>query len=260
MKFLIFIYFLSFNLFGQIEGVKYNFECCSESLEQSSILFFSDIEKDVLNNFGVKVSHQEEISEGQKIYEKFKKENNFIDGTKLINLNKILNKILLNLPYQSSYEYKVFLVDSDELNAFTIGGLIFMTNAIYDFCESNDQIALIIAHEIAHNELNHINEKLKRIKSGQSYFGENSGVIINNISFFVTISFNQKNEVHADMFGADLLKLSQFNLCYAILIWKKMEELKGQKTPLIFSSHPYSKTRLNCLMNHIKTNYDQLCY
>jgi Zn-dependent protease with chaperone function len=60
-------------------------------------------------------------------------------------------------------------MDMDELNAFTCGGKIFVTRKLYHFCLSDSELAAIIGHEIAHNELKHINDNISRNKTANSF-------------------------------------------------------------------------------------------
>jgi len=253
---------LSFYSFSQFNDVTYDLNCSNNTLEEQTISFFSSIEKSTLSSFGSIVSIEEEINEGKHFFELVKIEYSLDENvSKNSNLNEILKSLVRNLPNGNTYNYSVHLVKSKELNAFTLGGYIYITNGMYDFCKSNNQIALIIAHEIAHNELKHINEELKRIKSLQNVFGDKTGNIISSVGKLAIISFNQPNEVYSDMYGVDLLQISNYSICEAITIWKQLNETLGnnEEIPLVFSSHPYSLTRYNCLLNHINENYQINC-
>jgi len=52
--------------------------------------------------------------------------------------------------------YHFLILDSNEINAFAApGGLVFVTREILRLCKNEDEIAAVLAHEIAHVELNH---------------------------------------------------------------------------------------------------------
>ena len=60
-------------------------------------------------------------------------------------------------------EYTVYLLDSEEVNAFTVpGGHIFVTKALLEESESEAQLAGIVAHEMAHNCTYDSLDQLKR--------------------------------------------------------------------------------------------------
>ena len=51
----------------------------------------------------------------------------------------------------SDYDYTLKIIDSPEINAFTIpGGRIFIYKGLLVFCDSPEQVAAVLAHEIAH--------------------------------------------------------------------------------------------------------------
>jgi predicted Zn-dependent protease len=58
--------------------------------------------------------------------------------------------------------YRFILLDSDEINAFaTPGGIIFVTRGMLQACENEDQLAAVLAHEIAHVQSRHGIEMIK---------------------------------------------------------------------------------------------------
>ncbi|MDR0602282.1 MAG: M48 family metalloprotease [Treponema sp.] len=76
-------------------------------------------------------------------------------------LTRYLNKICLAIVVNSKQPvlfngYHVEILDSDEINAFaTPGGHIFLTRALVECAASEDELAAVIAHEIAHIQLRH---------------------------------------------------------------------------------------------------------
>jgi predicted Zn-dependent protease len=72
-------------------------------------------------------------------------------------LNRICAVITINSPRPFLYAgYFVNILDTDEINAFaTPGGHIFLTRGLIALADSEDALAGIIAHEIAHIQLQH---------------------------------------------------------------------------------------------------------
>jgi predicted Zn-dependent protease len=72
-------------------------------------------------------------------------------------LNSICQALVINSSHQSAYKgYFVMILDSDELDAFsTPGGHIFITRKLAQAALSEDMLAAIIAHELAHIMLRH---------------------------------------------------------------------------------------------------------
>jgi predicted Zn-dependent protease len=148
---------------------------------------------------------------------------------------------------------------SDEINAFTCGGRIYITSSMLNFCTSDSELAAIIGHEIAHNELWHINESLSREKTAQSM--GSIGEMGSQIGFILTTSFNQKNEVYCDFWGIDLMKKGGYEVCDAVAVWNRMALNEGRVAidEQLFSTHPYSSTRKTCCKHHILSTYNLIC-
>jgi predicted Zn-dependent protease len=77
--------------------------------------------------------------------------------------NKVLNTLAINSPKPSAYNgYHVGILDSDEINAFsTSGGHIFVTRGLLACAASEDALASVLAHELAHVQLQHSIESIK---------------------------------------------------------------------------------------------------
>jgi len=255
------LFFSPFHLFAQSENIEYNFDCLQTDFLSSGISIFSDIEKSILQNYNSTVSVQEEISAGEEVFKEISKNSRLVNNGDKKNLDSILAKLVKTIRNPRGFNYHIYLVDSIAINAFTIGGNIYFTTEMMKFCKSNDEIAGIIGHEIAHNELGHINENLKRIKSTQSIAGESFGGWIGQLGTFMITPFNQQNEAHCDAFGVDLSFQAHFDGCSAVNLWKRMSDAYDTEKTVaqIFMSHPYSIDRKACIIEHIKRNYAKKC-
>jgi len=86
-------------------------------------------------------------------------------------LNNICAAITLNSPRPDIYNgYHVALLDSDEINGFaTPGGHIYVTRGLISAAKSEDQLAGIIAHEVAHIQLKHGINAIKNSRKTQAW-------------------------------------------------------------------------------------------
>lgn len=213
--------------------------------------------------FNIKVSDQEQVAFGDQFLKEAVKDKNFvIDSTNKINakLNTILNELLRKRVNPTGISYKVFLLDDTAtINAFTVGGKIFVTKAIISKCYNDDQLYAIIGHEIGHNEKGHIKNGIKAMKASKKFFGD-WGDLFFMAKKLLTGSFNQKNELEADYYGLDLSWKLGYDVCAAPAFWKDMARGEAHDDAFDFlRTHPYSDTRSACLANHIKTNFKLDC-
>lgn len=242
------------------EKIVYDFSCMEEDEISSFINMGSDLEKELLGAFGDPVTLEEEIECGDSTLVQKKKEGNVSQvGAHYQRVKGVLNKLTPKIKDARGFNYSIYLLESEELNAFTIGGKIFFTSAMINFCESDDEIACIIGHEIAHNELGHINDGISRLKTA-GRFGE-FVQMSSAIASLVTTSFNQKNEAHSDFIGIDLAYAAGYNGCASTALWSRMKAQESSKTGLdtFFSSHPFSSKREACTNNHVISNYKVEC-
>jgi predicted Zn-dependent protease len=156
-------------------------------------------------------------------------------------------------------EYEMHFIDDTIMNVLTLGGHILFFKGMYEFCETDSEIASIISHEISHNELGHSTLALKKQKMANNFgiFGQ----IALTMESMVTTSFNQKQETEADLFGMDIMYPTMYKNCDAINLWERMSdnERDFSLTDNFFRSHPYSANRASCVSNHLKSNYNKKC-
>jgi predicted Zn-dependent protease len=81
-------------------------------------------------------------------------------------VNKILEAIVVNSPKPEIYNgYHALILNSPEINAFaTSGGHIFVTLGLVNTASSEDALAAVLAHEVAHIQLQH---SIKAIKTSR---------------------------------------------------------------------------------------------
>ncbi|MDA9576513.1 M48 family metalloprotease [Flavobacteriaceae bacterium] len=250
----------------QRTNVTYDFSCLNSDGDagtNDAIYSFGEITRDIQSSFfeDVKISVHDEQEQGRKLLKALKKEYRFIEtGDQYQKLKSILNNLVSRLATPKGFNYKIFLLDDPTVNAVTLGGHIFFYKGMYDFCKTNSEIAAIISHEIAHNELGHSTLAIKKQKAANDWgiFGE----IFLEIENATTLSFNQKQESEADLFGMDLVYPTSFKNCDAIKLWNRMSQNESRFDVIenFFRSHPYSKNRSRCIKNHLKSNYNKYCY
>jgi predicted Zn-dependent protease len=262
---LLFILFSVANLAKaqEITNIEYDFSCMNESTIDMLIQTGNLFEDAFTEAFGSDISIAEEAAVGKHVLEEFRQEKSFIiSGVEYDLINSIKSKLEKNIIKPRGFNYTIYLVEDDKtVNAFTAGGNIFITTALVKFCNNNDEIACVIGHEIAHNELGHVKKKLSQMKASQEFWGEDIGALAAGLYRGTTESFNQKNEAHSDMLGMDIAKAAGYDICANIELWKRMAQKDSEKYDFfkLFSSHPYSETRSKCSANHIQKNYGSLC-
>ena len=220
--------------------------------------FTRNVQSSVLKDVPITIS--DEKADGDNLYIKYKKQYRFItSGNEIDKLNQIKLDLVSRLAKPRGITYEMHYIDDPLVNVLTSGGHIFFFKGMFDMCKSNSEIAAVIAHEIAHNELGHLTLALKKQRKSKDY--GLLGNIFLGIERVITVSFNQKQETEADFFGIDLVYPTDNNTCDAINLWYRMSKLEGEfnMAENLLRSHPYSKNRGYCIENHLDKNYKLRC-
>ena len=244
--------------------ITYDFSCIVTQENQDAAGagdILDDMRTDMLNSSGLTVSIQEEMDFGDQNHEELLNGATILNNEQSDKLESILNTLVRNIPEPKGFTYRIFLIESDQINAWTCGGRIYFTTAMYDFTESDNEIAGIVGHEIYHNELGHINKMLLAQKFSEQTFGPEMGGIAATIDGILRSPFGKKDEAHCDFKGADLCIRSGYQPCPIVDLWERMARDEGEQDSLseFMSSHPLSSQRRLCLKNHIATNYGEDC-
>ncbi len=148
-------------------------------------------------------------------------------SVKLINddarRQKLIQMVNLLKPYspRPQVDYQVFLVEDPEVNAFALpGGFFFVYTGLLEYAKSDDELAGVLAHEMAHNCLYHGLRQLKKAQQTQEMItwaelamilaggNTNPADIITAGSLVlqgVMNGYSQEYEFQADALGTDIL-------------------------------------------------------
>lgn len=155
-------------------------------------------------------------------------------------------KIIKVSPQQLCY-YPVTITTSNSLNAFANGKLIGVTTGLMRFVENQNELALIIAHEIAHNALHHIDAKKHNYVMGSfidllaSAYGIESSGVFGALS---TTIYSKQFEREADYLGMYIAARAGFDISETYTLWDRMaaENLAANDDSAL-RSHPISAER-----------------
>ncbi len=236
----------------KINYKNYNFSCYGNL--DNDIVKLGQAGEEILLS-GVEVSISDEIELGKDALDDYR--DNFSlssSSPEAIKLQKIVDKLVSKLAKPRGFKYKVYYIkNSKTINATTCGGYIFFYKGMYDFCKSDSELAAVLAHEIAHNELGHFEKKAQKKKIGllevDWLFKQTVGGV-----------FNQKEEAECDLFGVDLVFPTNYKACSSINLWERMEKKFGSSSHTdFFGTHPSSKKRASCIEKHLKKYYNKSC-
>lgn len=238
------------------ETIEYSLSCLrSQSSLDELIGLGAEIQDGFIEFASDEVGVEEEIKVGKAVYDDVREEYGFLDDDVLLSrINKIADRLIKAMD-EKRMEYEFYLIEDEDINAFTAGGKVFVTSEMMNFVKSDDELAAVLAHEIYHNELGHINKLIRKEQIAHDMLGELSdwGLLANAV---LGASFNRENEAYCDMYGVDLMILAGYDGRQAAHLWERMESGSESDTEKLFSTHPFSSERINCINDHIERNYD----
>ena len=162
------------------------------------------------------------------------------------------------------WNWQVSLINSDELNAFCMPGgkIVFYTGIIRKLQLTNDEIAAVMGHEIAHALREHSREQASEqmgtsllaglAGAGASMLGlpSNSGQLGSQaMTYLVTLPHSRRHETEADQMGLELMARAGYNPEAAINVWRKMQAASKSNPPQFMSTHPSHSTRIRDLQS-----------
>ena len=174
-------------------------------------------------------------------------------------LNKIGQRIVATLPPSQPYTYRFFVVKEDVYNAFaTPAGNIFFNSGLIEAMESEEELAGILAHEVAHVQARHISQKIERSKKiglatlagiAAGIFMGAPEVAIGSIAAgqSAALAYSRENEIQADQLGLNYLAKAGYSGEGLLLILNKIRAKTwygSEQMPSYLSTHPAVDDRL----------------
>jgi len=158
------------------------------------------------------------------------------------------------------YQWEFNLVKDEEMNAFCMpGGKIVVYEGIMPLCESDDDLAVVIGHEVAHAVAKHSNERLSQqmlaaygsaildaALSTRSEAARQLGQTVYGLgaNYGVMLPYSRKHELEADHMGLIFMAMAGYDPAKAIAFWQKMAAASPTPIPPFMSSHPSDAKRI----------------
>jgi Zn-dependent protease with chaperone function len=162
-------------------------------------------------------------------------------------------------PDAAQWQWEVNLIKSPELNANCGPGgkIIFYSGIIEKLQLTDDEIAAIMGHEMAHALREHSREAMSRAygvalaKQGAGALlglGEGGMAMADTVAqYSLTLPNSRGNENEADLLGLELAARAGYNPNAAVSLWQKMARAGGGAPPEFMSTHPSSSSRIAAL-------------
>lgn len=172
---------------------------------------------------------------------------------------RLVAQAVQQFPNTANWEWSVAVIDDPEtVNAWAMAGgrMAIYTGLIEQTRASDDEIAQVMGHEIAHALANHTAEKMSVAMASQlgvlavGIKTEDAGAMAGAAlaaQLAVNLPFSRTAETEADRIGIELAARAGYDPAAAVSLWRKMAEAGGDGPPQFLSTHPSPGNRQQTL-------------
>lgn len=159
-------------------------------------------------------------------------------------------------PPSRDWQWSVAVIDDPSLNAWCMPGgkMAIYTGIVHKLKLTDDEIAQIMGHEIAHALLGHGRERMSRaiamqsgMQLGSIVAGRDLSILAPVADIALTLPHSRASESEADRYGVELAARSGFDPRAAVRLWEKMAAASGDGPPQFLSTHPPAGNRIQAL-------------
>ena len=159
-------------------------------------------------------------------------------------------------PDAPGWAWETNVLSSKEVNAWCMPGgkIAVYTGLIERLQPSDDELAAVMGHEIAHALREHGRERVSQAQAQGMIIGvlgavagvSRSGMDLTQLLVDLTLNKpnSREHETEADRIGVELAARAGYDPRGAITLWEKMGRLDGGHPPEFLSTHPSPSTRI----------------
>lgn len=154
------------------------------------------------------------------------------------------------------WKWEVNVISAGDLNAFCMPGgkIMFYSGLIQQLDLNDDEIAVVMGHEVAHALREHSREQVSQAIAARTAIdigsvllglGQSSADIANAAyQALIATRFSRADESEADRIGLELTARAAYDPRAGVSLWQKMTKATGgNRAPEFLSSHPAEQNR-----------------
>lgn len=174
--------------------------------------------------------------------------------------SRVVAQAVAMRPDTKAWEWSVAVIDDPEVvNAWCMAGgrMAIYTGLIRKVDPTEDELAQVMAHEIAHALANHTAEQMSIAMASQAGIiaagvaSDRPGAAMTGAALAaqlaISLPMSRTAEAEADQIGIKLAAQAGFNPQAAETLWQKMGRVGGKSPPEFLSTHPAPQNRQQTL-------------
>jgi predicted Zn-dependent protease len=181
------------------------------------------------------------------------------DNAQVIRLRRIAQRLIPFTnewnPRAKTWKWEVNLIGSKQINAFCMPGgkIAFYTGILDQLQLTDDEVAQIMGHEIAHALREHARARMGKsaatsmgagLLSQLLGLGDVGRTVANYGVQLLNMTFSRSDESEADLVGLELAARAGYNPRAGVTLWQKMAANSQGAPPQWLSTHPAGATRI----------------
>jgi predicted Zn-dependent protease len=169
-------------------------------------------------------------------------------------------------PDAQGWNWEVNVITSNQINAFVMPGgkIMVYTGLVKQLNLSDDELAVVIGHEMSHALREHSREQVSQALAAQTAIGIGSALFglgqgsadIANVGYqaLVATRFSRTDEDEADRMGLELMARAGYDPRAGVSLWQKMINAKGgAQAGGFLSTHPADSSRIQTIQSLLPT-------
>ena len=181
------------------------------------------------------------------------------DHPQLMRLHAIARKLIPHTaswnPRSRDWKWQVNLIGSRQINAWCMPGgkIAFYTGILDQLKLDDDQVAMIMGHEMAHALREHARERLAKsqvtglglsVASQLLGLGQLGNMAADLGTQLLSLKYSRDDETEADLVGLEIAARGGYRPEASVELWKKMLAASGNGGPNFLSTHPSGTNRI----------------
>lgn len=176
----------------------------------------------------------------------------------VIRLRRIAKEIIPHSfdwnPRAKEWKWEVNLVGSNQINAFCMPGgkIAFYSGILTQLHLTDDEVAMVMGHEIAHALREHARERMGKAAATNGvatlgstvasvFFGVSpqiTDLVANQGAKLLNLKFSRDDETEADLVGMEIAARAGYDPRAGVTLWQKMSAANKGAPPQWLSTHP----------------------
>jgi len=210
------------------------------------------------------VDEATEFQMGATSYEQVLEESNLTEDAELVGRVRTIGDAIAEVTDRDDFDWEFNVIEADSIaNAFCLpGGKVAVYTGITELSGSDDELATVMAHEIAHAIARHGAERMTQmlmVDLGGMALSEALGsqtettLELASIAYGIgtgllyVLPYSRTHESEADYMGLIYMAKAGYDPRAAVDFWVKMQEQGGGAPPEFLSTHPHPETRIEDL-------------